>query len=91
MRLVVRLVDMFAVVAFSLLWATLPEVRICALLPKWRTSGVSIDKGFKRLAVLQAALGMINARTDLLPNTQLLRDLHLEPGLQPTRCEPLNY
>ena len=49
------------------------QVHVCGLFPKGVVGSPAMrDSGYRRLAVLQEALRAINARSDLLPNTQLL-------------------
>ena len=55
-----------------------PIVNVCSLFPKWTLdgsepwgTGSGKGKGFRRLAILQAALQSINSDATLLPNTTL--------------------
>ena len=55
-----------------------PIVTFCSLFPKWTLdgsepwgTGSGKGKGFRRLAILQAALQSINSDATLLPNTTL--------------------
>jgi hypothetical protein len=60
-----------AVLLSSFASATVSEVHICALVPKWSigtgSSPTPYASGHKNLAILQATMRAINERSDLLP------------------------